>query len=354
MQPEPEKVLSVEETTRIYLENMYKKGLLNMITQCQLDKVFQNITDIDFLEDEIKELMNEPDTDYIASKISLKPPKNLPRKDIDPKEIVIGAIIGDVVGSRYEFTAHNYIKAQYEDLPPKKSFFTDDTVLSIATMNAVLEKSNNPNFRQHYIDAYEEYPRAGYGATFVDWALNEIDNTKGYNSIANGCAMRLSFIPAYYDDYEIMLKQIAASVLITHNHIESVKHSMILATTIWMALHNYDKEDIKLYCDSQYSYTQNEKEQLFYGHTMDDWSKPLSDYSNDMNRQTIYVNNAVPFAIKCFLETEDYESCMREILSHFGDTDTICAIAGGLCVAYYGTTGMDNEKILRNAQVPEI
>ena len=72
----------------------------------------------------------------------------------------------------------------------------------------------------------------------------------------------------------------------------------------------------------------------------------LSELPNNIVRHSLMANYAVPFAIKCFYETESYEACMREILSHYGDTDTICAIAGGLCVAFYGTTGMNTQEIL--------
>lgn len=331
----------------------YEIGILNRLTPKQIEETIINNKDIDFLDEELKEQMNYPDERYLIH-TTVPHLKSSSRKNIEPKDIVIGAIMGDVIGSKYEFADHSYSKAQYEELPPKRAFFTDDTILSIATMNAVLENSRRPDYRKHYIEAYKKYPRAGYGASFVDWALNEIDNSIGYNSIANGAAMRLSFIPAYYESLDEVAMQTVKSTMVTHNHIEAVKCSLILSVCIWMALHNYSKEDIQSYCTSQFTYTPEEKSKLFYDFTMFDWNQPLDELSNAMTRQTLYANNAVPFAIKCFLETEDYESCMREILSHFGDTDTICAIAGGLCVAYYGTTGMDNEKILKNAQVPEI
>lgn len=276
------------------------------------------------------------------------------RKDIDPKEILIGSIVGDIIGSRYEFTEHNYIKAQYEEIPHKKSIFTDDTVLSLATMNAVLENPDKPDFRKHYIEAYKKYPRAGYGSSFIDWALGEIDNTQGYHSMANGSAMRLSFIPAYYESLVDVIKQTIKSTCVTHNHIEAVKHSLILSICIWMALHGSSKLMISKYCESYFIYTESERRDLFHKDSQYDWSLALNTLSNNPSRQSLFANYAVPFAIKCFLETESYEECMREILSHYGDADTICAIAGGLCVAYYGTTGLDNEQILRDAQVSMI
>ena len=335
------------------IEEAKRTAELNFLSPAQIEEVVANNEDLDFLDSEMAKKMNEIDREYIIRKL-LPPIRHNEKKTIDPKEIVIGSIIGDIIGSKYEFTYHDYAAAKTESLPKARSFFTDDTVLSIATMNAVLENSVEPDYRLHYLEGYKKYPRVGYGSSFVDWALNDNDNTQGYHSMANGAAMRLSFIPAYYDKIEDVMRQTIESVEVTHNHTEAVKHSLILSVCIWMAIHNYSKEEIELYCDRYFHYTEEEREKLYYGGTQFKWSEPLYELSNKMSRETLFINSAVPFAIKCFLETNSYEECMREILSHYGDTDTICAIAGGLCVAYYGTTGLDNEKILREASVPQI
>lgn len=353
--PKREEVPVIYKLTREEKRDAINKGTFNFISSFQIQQVIAKNKDPDFLDLEVQELMNEPNLEYIAYRVMLEPElRDRERKFIDPVDIVVGSIVGDIIGSRYEFTEHDYRQALHEDLPPKRSLFTDDTILSIATMKAVLENSIQPDFRQHYIDAYMKYPRAGYGSSFVDWAIGNIDNTKGYHSMANGAAMRLSFIPAYYDDYVLMLEYTAASTMTTHNHVEAVKHSLILSTCIWMALHNYNKEEIRRYCDQHFYYTEEQREDLFYKYYQFPWETPLSELSNEQTRKTLFANYAVPFAIKCFLETDSYIDCMREILSHYGDTDTICAIAGGLCMAYYETTGLDTEKILREAQVPEI
>ena len=128
------------------------------------------------------------------------------KKDMSAEKVMSGAIIGDIIGSHYEFEPHDYTYALTEELPPKFSTYTDDTVLSIATMKAIVENRNNPDFRKHYVDAYNKYPNVGYGSSFVMWAMGEtidgekIDNNKGYHSFANGCAMRISYIASSYDD----------------------------------------------------------------------------------------------------------------------------------------------------------
>ena len=224
-----------------------------------------------------------------------------------------------------------------------------------ATYAAIQENPEEPNFRAAYIKAYQKEKGAGYGSTFVNWAENGqafnahnsdvqfVDNTKGYHSCANGCAMRISPIPAYYDDLHTAVKHAIASCMTTHDHVESVKAVIILTVAMWMALHGYSKRDIYEYCASHYSV----HEDLYYGRSQMNMDLELNMISNDLSKASLYANYAVPFAIKCFYRTSCYEDCMSEIITHYGDTDTICAIAGGLCVAFYGTTGMDNDAILK-------
>ena len=326
------------------LKEERERAAVNLLSPTQIEEVISNNTDIDFLRSEMKKKMNKVDIPYIINQ--LKPIiKDRPKKNIDPKEIVIGNIIGDIIGSKYEGIHHNYELSKTEPLPPKHSKYTDDTVLSIATMKAIMEAPDQPDYRKHYIEMYHKYPRAGYGPSFIDWALNEIDNTKGYHSIGNGAAMRLSFIPAYYEDLDRVMEETVNSVMPTHNHIESVKYSLVLSVCLWMLLHNYDKKEIEEYCNKHC----RTDPKLYYSDYHYEWDKPLTDIKV---KNSLMINYAVPYAIKCFLETNSYEECMREILSRFGDTDTICAIAGGLCIAYYGETGLDNEKILRDHNVP--
>ena len=329
-----------------------QKMRINYLSEKQIEKVIENNEDIDFLDEQIKAEMDIPDIDFLKDKLLPENLKENQKKGIFPKEVVKAVCLGDIIGSSYEFKEHDYSISKTELLPPPNSCFTDDTVLSIATMNAVLENKNNPDFRKYYIDAYHKYPDAGYGGAFISWASgNDMDNTVGYHSMGNGCAMRISFIASYYEDIKDVIKYTIRSCMTTHDHTESIKGSVITAVCIWMALHNYTKEDIYTYCKRHYEFNAEDKEKLIYGWCQFDLNKELSLLSNGQSKNTLFVNNAVPYAIKCFYKTHSYEECMREVLSHFGDTDTVCAIAGGLCYAFYDETGFDTDTVLQNNQV---
>lgn len=337
-----------------FLNKSRYKMELNFLSPKQIEKVINNNKDIDFLKDEIKEEMKYPDIEYISQKLL---PPNVDqirkRKLIDPKDIVKAVCLGDIIGYKYEFTPHNYDDAWMEELPPHPARFTDDTVLSIATMNAVLKNPKHPDFRQAYIDAYKKYPNAGYGGGFIAWALgNDIDNTKGYHSFGNGCAMRIAFIPAYYEDIKDVIKHTIESVMVTHNHIESVKYTVLLSVCIWMALHNYNKDEIQQYVLS-HSHKENKTDVdlLVNSFSYYDVNGNINKPSDEQTKISLYANYAIPYAIDCFKTTTSYEKCMRKILSSFGDTDTVCAIAAGLCFAFYNETGFNMEEILKDKGV---
>ena len=349
---------------QIYEDAEYKMEL-NFLSPKQIEKIIENNQDVDFLDDEIKKEMNFPDLEFIANKLLPEDIENhKKRKDIDPKEVVKAVCLGDIIGYKYEFTPHNYEEVAIEKLPPHPSRFTDDTVLSMATMNAVLSNPDKPDFRQAYIDAYYKHPSVGYGASFVSWATNElmfydenmenskIDNTNGYHSFGNGCAMRIAFIPAYYDDIKDVIRHTIESVMVTHNHIESVRHTVVLSVCIWMALHNYTKKEITQYViNNTYCMFECEYELLVNKFSYFDVDERINTPSTEESKRTLYVNYAVPYAIDCFEKTNSYEECMRKILSNFGDTDTLCAIAGGLCYAFYEDTGFDVDEILKDKGV---
>ena len=334
-------------------ENTKHKMELNFLSPNQIEKIIQNNQDVDFLDDEIKKEMNFPDIEFIANK--LLPPNieiHTNRKSINPKDIVKAVCLGDIIGYKYEFIPHDYEDVWMEELPPHPSGFTDDTVLSIATMNAVLENPEKPDFRKSYLDAYKKYPSAGYGGGFIGWALGEKDNTKGYNSFGNGCAMRIAFISTYYEDINDVIKHTIESVMVTHNHIESVKYTVILSVCIWMALHNYSKEEIKKYVLS-HCYMQKETDinLLINKFSYYDFDGNINKPSDQQTKISLYANYAVPYAIDCFITTTSYEKCMRKILSNFGDADTICAIAAGLCYTFYEETGFNTDEILKDKKV---
>lgn len=344
-------LLNVPEQIR---EEARRKGKINLLSPAQIEKVISENKDLDVLDQELKAQMNCPDIDYLIKVLVPQRLRRTARKPIPIEDIITGVVCGDIIGSKLEFTEHDYAEAKTMTLPPRKSFHTDDTVLTKATYAAIQQNPENPNFRQAYIDAYHKEKGAGYGGSFVAWAENQHmfytetmearprDNTVGYHSYANGCAMRIAPIPSYYDDLLTATKHAIASCMTTHDHVESVKATIVLTVCMWMALHGYEKHEIFEYCAQAYETS----EDLFCRHSHFDMHTNLNDISNEISKRSLFSNYAVPFAIKCFTETDNYEACMREILSHYGDTDTICAIAGGLCVAFYGTTGMNTQSII--------
>ena len=350
----------------MYINSLKEKALANYLSPSQTEKILSEIKDFDFIDDEIKKELNNPDLDYLAQK--LKPSnlkENKQRKNILAKDVVKSTCLGDIIGYKYEFSQHDYSASATEELPPENSRFTDDSVLSIATMNAVLENPENPDFRQAYIDGYHKYPSAGYGSAFVGWACNErmyyvenmennkMDNTKGYHSFGDGCAMRISFIPAYYENLEDVIKYTIKSVMTTHDHVESIKASLVLSISIWMLLHNYSKDEVYEYCKEHYCCSPKDLENNMHKKSYFHLDTPIAFLSNKEDNVSLFVNYTVPYAIKCFYETNSYEECMRLILSHFGDTDTICAIAGALCYSYYGKTEFDIETIIKSQNLSQ-
>lgn len=156
-----------------------------------------------------------------------------------------------------------------------------------------------------------------------------------YNSFGNGSAMRVSYLAEHFEDEIELRKAARKSALISHNHPEGVKGAVVTAMCIWMAKHGSTKEEIYEYMLKEYS----EKDYKFS-------NKPLEylrqNYSWDVTCQT-----SVPVALRCFLESESYESFLRNVFSLNCDTDTIGAIGGGIAEEYYHGTGLDNDAILK-------
>ena len=339
------------------IENKKEIAKLNFLSPIQIENILKNNKDIDFLDFEFKKEMDYPDIEYLTNKLMPDIKENRNKKDMSAEKVMSGAIIGDIIGSHYEFEPHDYTYSLTEELPPKFSTYTDDTVLSIATMKAIKENKDNPDFRKHYVDAHNKYPNVGYGSSFVMWAMGKtidgekIDNNKGYHSFANGCAMRVSYIASAYDDIKDFIKHTIDSVMTTHDHTESVKNTVVIAVCIWMALHQYTKEEIMEYCKTIYTGNLNK---LYFGYCQYDINMETDNVSNAETRDSLFVNYAVPIAIRYFYETNNFVECMRKINYHFGDTDTICAIAGGLCMAYYGKSGLDDDKIFHTYNIDSV
>lgn len=252
---------------------------------------------------------------------------------------MLGAIIGDVVGSVYEW---NNIKTKDFEFFKPNCFFTDDTVMTVAVAKALLltrEKQSKANekisFKKELIkqmqDFGKRFPNAGYGGMFAGWLVS--DNPKPYNSFGNGSAMRVSpcgYIAVTLDE-ALLLAKVSAEV--THNHPEGIKGAQVIAAAIFLARCNRSKNEIKEYIQDN-----------FY---------PL-DKSLDEIRLNYSFNETcqetVPQAIWAFLESVDFEDAIRNAISLGGDSDTLAAITGSIAWAYYRQFGMPLSSDLQKIQ----
>lgn len=245
---------------------------------------------------------------------------------------LIGAIIGDIIGSRFEFPSQRPEDLDYQNIELFSPFceYTDDTVMAIATKFA-LDKYK-ANFARAYREFGLKFPNAGYGDKFWEWINNP--NAKPYGSWGNGSAMRIPYITDVVQDMENVKKLVELSANCTHNSNEGFLGAFIAAGIMAMGKLKYDKEDILYFVNQSYEgHIYNGSESLEYLQKTYTWSETC--------------DKTVPVAFRCFYESTDYESCIRNCLSLPCDMDTVCCIAGAMAESYYGTTGLDNESILK-------
>lgn len=230
-----------------------------------------------------------------------------------------GAIIGDIVGSVYEF--HN-IKTTDFPLFSAKSRFTDDTVMTIAVALGLSHGANDPlATREAIIDAMHDlggrYLKAGYGQKFFQWLLYR--RREPYGSYGNGAAMRVSSVGWMYQSLDDVERYAEISAAVTHNHPEGIKGAQSVAAAIFLARTGSSKEDIRNYITSQYGY---------------DLSRTL-EAIRPTYKHNETCQGSVPEAIIAFLESTDFEDALRKAVSLGGDSDTIAAIAGSIADAFY-------------------
>ncbi len=248
---------------------------------------------------------------------------------------MLGAIIGDIVGSRFEFHPikskrfdlffgdgfKNYDKMTIEDFNTKCRF-TDDTVMTLAVCEALMDCDGDYTYLSelaiyHMQDLGKRYPLAGYGGKFNQWLRSE--NPLPYNSFGNGSAMRISAVPYFAKDIE-QLKELTYKVTaVTHNHPEGLKGAEAIAICIWFARQGKSKEFIKEYIEKNY-------------YKLDfNYDEFVRAYKFDETCQ-----GSVPQSIFAFLISDSYEDTIRTAISMGGDADTMACISGAIAEAYYG------------------
>ncbi len=237
-----------------------------------------------------------------------------------------GAILGDIAGSRFEFTRPEHFDWKNVELFNGMSTYTDDTVLTIATKYAIL---TGEAYHKAYRRFGRKYMQAGYGPMFKNWL--HAQSERGYQSYGNGSAMRVSYIGWHFNSLKEVEEQAAQSSRCTHNHPEGVKAAQATAAAVYMARTGASKREIARYIHRKYKYTVG---------------RPLVTY-RPFGKFDVTAMGTMPLALRCFLEAEDWESCIRNVYSVRCDTDTVGCIAGGIADAFYGGTGQDEDALLR-------
>ena len=239
--------------------------------------------------------------------------------------MMLGAIIGDIVGSPYEFDRGE--KSKKFPLFSNASRFTDDSVMTIAVASALMKVNANDTDKSIKAKIGDEmryfgklFPNAGYGYRFSQWLFN--DKMDAYNSYGNGSAMRVSAISWLYDNIDDVRHVARLSAEITHNHPEGIKGAESVASTIFLARQGKSKEDIKKYIEDEFGYDLNRS----------------CDEIRPNYHHVESCMETVPEAITAFLEGSDFEDVIRTAISLGGDCDTIAAIAGSIAEAHYVIT----------------
>jgi ADP-ribosyl-[dinitrogen reductase] hydrolase len=224
---------------------------------------------------------------------------------------MLGSIIGDIVGSVLEFKP---VKSTEFPLFTPASTYTDDTVLTIAVADAFMEGLDPAATIKEYARAD---PDRGYGGRFRQWIKSE--SNAPYNSFGNGSAMRVSPVGFACESADEVLAKAQWSAAVTHNHPEGIKGAQAVALAIFLARKGSDKEYIRKEISTRFNYD--------LSRTLDQ-IRPGYAFSET-------CQGSVPESIIAFLESYDFESCIRNAISLGGDADTQACIAGGIAEAFY-------------------
>lgn len=235
-----------------------------------------------------------------------------------------GAIIGDIVGSRFEFDRGG--KTKNFEFFTKEDDFTDDSVMTIAVADGLFRAGKNATtdeIRKAVIISMKHwgrlFPHAGYGARFINWLFSD-SNPKPYGSFGNGSAMRVSAAGWLYDSLERTREVARLTSDVTHNHREGIKGAECTASVIFMARTGSTKDEIRTYVDREFGY---------------DLSETL-DQMRERHEHIETCQDSLPKALKSFFEGDSFEDVVRNAVSLGGDTDTLAAIAGSMAEAMYG------------------
>lgn len=232
---------------------------------------------------------------------------------------MLGAIVGDIVGSRFEW---NNNRSKKFDFLTYKCFATDDSIMSIAIAKAIIACNGDYSVLGSHAVLYmqkfgRKYPSAGYGGHFHQWLYE--DKPQPYNSWGNGSAMRVSACGFAANSLE-EAKYLSRSVTeVTHNHPEGIKGAEATAVAIYLARSGWTLLDIQDYINKHYYRIDFKLDEI-----------------RDSYRFNESCQDTVPQALEAFFESTDFEDAIRNAISIGGDSDTLAAITGGIAEAYYG------------------
>jgi type I restriction enzyme M protein len=232
---------------------------------------------------------------------------------------MLGAVIGDIVGSIYEY---KNCKSKNFEFLTSKNFFTDDSVMSIAIAKALLmAKPDFSDLSEMAVKYMQEigrpYPNCGYGGHFTEWMYS--NNPKPYYSFGNGSAMRVGpcgFVANSIEEAKLLSKKVTE---VTHNHPEGIKGAEATAVAIYLARTGSTIKEIRDYINVHYYPMNFTLKQI----------RPTYHYY-------VTCQGTVPQAIMAFLESNSFEDAIRNAISIGGDSDTLAAITGSIAEAYYG------------------
>lgn len=228
---------------------------------------------------------------------------------------MLGAIIGDIVGSIYEWNNH---RSKDFELFGEKCDFTDDTVMTLAVAEGLMAGGTVADYTRFMQQMGRDWPGRGYGGRFQEWLWSTFP--RPYNSFGNGSAMRVAPAAWAFDTLDEVEEAARLTALPTHNHPEGVKGAQATAAAIFLARTGRSKEEIRAYIENKYGYNLHR--------TLDE-IRPVYLF-NETCQET------VPEAIIAFLESTGFEDAIRCGISLGGDSDTLTAITGSIAEAAYG------------------
>lgn len=236
------------------------------------------------------------------------------------KDVVIGAMVGDIVGSRFEL--NNCRKKEFEFMPKRKCRVTDDTVMTLAVSQTLIEANHRyDNLSdlaiKNMVTIGRKYQQCGFGRKFFDWI--KTDNHEPYNSYGNGAAMRIGACGVIAKTKKELIDTSSKITSVSHNHPDGIKGAESVAMMIYLIKKGKNKEELKEYFTNNYY--------------------PI-DFTIEELRETyrfkISCAETVPQAFEAFYESVNFEDAIRNAISIGGDSDTIGAICGSIAAIYYG------------------